>query len=460
MRGFGLLGAYLAACNRGEESDTPAAPTAPVVVYFVVDTLGASAAAETDFCAVVSSVAGAHGLEAACVSDALAPSSWTGESHVRMLWPEHLIGSRRRAEVPDCDTRSVLATIAEATGGPYVVGAQNSVIGAVEAGTCRSGQNPWLVGADEVHRGERDGDDSPVADGITDLLAATAAGGPAAALLNSVEAGSHLPRCADDATTASCQGLYALAVEYGQANPDLPDERRAAWWADGQHTFRFFGEVQSRGDVARAAPLVAGTIRERILGHQARTVVDRLEALIGGLQEQGRLDDLTLVVLSDHGENPCFADPMSGQVNCAHTGAPTEWTASVPVVVVPASRAAEWRAGGLLGGEGAPWSTSALAWGLIDAAGVVPPSTWPEPPTPGVATSWSCRPQSRTAGGPRWSALHVSEQGSLRCSEGRCGAWTWGALAGPTAVPSPLAAVPPELAPYAGPPDWSTNACQ
>lgn len=459
MSGIGLLLARLAACDRAEESDTPPAPASPVVVYFVVDTLGASAAAETGFCDVVTAVAEAHGTQAACVSDAIAPSSWTGESHVRMLWPEHLVGPRRRLDVPDCETRSVLSTIAESTGGTYVVGAQNSVIGAVAAGTCRTGQNPWLVGADSVHRGERDGDDSPVADGIADLLAATATGEPAVALLNSVEAGSHLPRCAEIASSESCQGLYAMAVEYGIADPELPDERRGLWWADGQHTFRFFGEVQQRRDIARAAPLVAGTIHERVLGHQARTMVERLESIVGGLEAQGRLGDLTVVVLSDHGENPCFADPVSGQVNCAHTGAPSEWTASVPVAVIPASRADEWRASGLIGGDGVPWSTSALAWGLVDAAGVATPSTWPAAPQPGVATSWSCMPQSRTQGGPARFGVHVSAEGSLRCSGGTCSAWSWSVLSDPLGVPTPLDGVPASLQAYAGPPDWTTNAC-
>lgn len=460
MRGFGLLWVLLVACHGSEESDASNAPTSPVVVYFVVDTLGASAAAQTGLCEVVSAVARAHGTDAACVGDAVAPSSWTGESHVRMLWPEHLAGTRRRTDQPDCDAQSMMAAIAAGTGGTYVIGAQNSVLGGLDSAPCRDGQNPWFVGADVVHRGEREGDDSPVGEGIVDLLAATASGAPAVALLNSVEAGAHLPRCSDDASTPSCSGLFDLAVEYGFVPADLPAERRAAWWADGKNTFRFFARVQRERDVARAAPLVAGTIHERILAHQARTVVQRLEELVGGLQAQGRLADLTLVVTSDHGENPCFAEPVLGQVNCAHTGAPTEWTAAVPVAVVPASRAGEWQASGLVGGDGVPWSTTALAWGLTESAGVAPPSAWLEAPRLGVATSWSCMEQSRTSDGPSRFGLHVSESGSLRCADGTCGAWSWTTFSDPLAVPVPLDTIPAELVAYAGPPDWATNACR
>ena len=459
MRGFGLLWALLVACYGDEESDVAAVPTSPVVVYFVVDTLGAAAATQTGFCEVVSAVARAHGTDAACVGDAVAPSSWTGESHVRMLWPEHLTGTRRGADQPDCEAVSMMSAVAAGTGGSYVVGAQNSVLGGLDSVTCRDGQNAWFVGADVVHRGDRDGDDGPVGEGIVDLLAATASGAPAVALLNSVEAGAHLPRCSDDASTAACSGLFDLAVEYGHVPADLPVERRAAWWADGKNTFRFFARVQTNRDVARAAPLVAGTIEERILAHQARTLVQRLEELVGGLEVQGRLDDLTLVVTSDHGENPCFADPVTGQVNCAHTGAPTEWTAAVPVAVIPASRAAEWQASGLIGGEGVPWSTASLAWGLTEAAGVTPPSVWLEPPRRGLATSWSCMEQSRTTGGASRFGLHVSEGGSLRCADGLCGAWSWSTMSDALAVPTPLDAIPADLVAYAGPPDWATNAC-
>src|SRR5687768_5033173 len=66
------------------ETDEPA-PSEPILVYWTIDTLGAYAAQQAGWCGKLRGVLAEYGLTAACYDDVVAPSSWTGESHTRLL---------------------------------------------------------------------------------------------------------------------------------------------------------------------------------------------------------------------------------------------------------------------------------------------------------------------------------------------------------------------------------------
>ena len=120
-----------------------------MVVVWTVDTLGAEAAQDTNWCGRLGEILAAHGRDVACLEGAISPASWTGEAHTRLLWPQHLAGELRPAERPACGARSVLETLSEAKGMDYLFGADNPVfrwLAPLGTDADCDGQEPWVQG--------------------------------------------------------------------------------------------------------------------------------------------------------------------------------------------------------------------------------------------------------------------------------------------------------------------------
>ena len=120
------------------------------MVWITVDTLGAALAEKVDTCATLGAVVEGYGLDLACMDGAVAPSSWTGESHTRFLFPAYTAGDRRAAQYPDCGETSVLGAIREARGGAYLFGSDNSVLGDSGKDRCGLFRTVYTQGADRV----------------------------------------------------------------------------------------------------------------------------------------------------------------------------------------------------------------------------------------------------------------------------------------------------------------------
>jgi hypothetical protein len=459
------LGGLLNACGHAGDAPDPPFAGEPLIVVFTTDTLGLAAAEDTGWCDDIQGLAGAHGMDAACLEGGVPPASWTGESHTRLLWPQHLASPRRGFEFPDCDAQSVLADLADATGGELSWGADNAVLGSSWSGNCPNVRPPWFNGADHAYDILLDGGglavnpeaDRPADHVVDDLVAATAAGEPAVAFLNAFEVGGHFPRCWFDPHTEACDALWAFAVDQHVvattadpaakwAEDDFQRDLLVALAADLDH------EAEHRG------PMWA-SMREKILHFRGPMVDDRLERILAAVETAGRADDLVLLVLGDHGENPCVLEPDGGRLTCSHGGIPTEWTANVPVFVIPASAADDWQ-DRFVGDATTPWSTANLAWALLDRYGVEPPRDWPEMLPVGTATSWTCR---RTAAHTETSTgLRVVGPASARCLSGSCYGRTWEIPTGADGPDGePLEPMPSELAGYTaeGADNWFEQAC-
>ena len=77
-----------------------------MVVFFSIDTLGQTLANQTDLCGDMRGLSAFVGLSTACVEGGIAPSSWTGEAHTRLLWPMNRHGTARANQYPTCGQRS------------------------------------------------------------------------------------------------------------------------------------------------------------------------------------------------------------------------------------------------------------------------------------------------------------------------------------------------------------------
>lgn len=455
--------------DSGDTGDPPVPPLSPVLVYWTVDTLGATAADATSFCAALQNTVAPYGLDAACVDGGVSPSSWTLESSVRTHWPTHAAGAGRGDMMPACDDDPLLARVVHGLGGAYAVGIDNAAVDDPNERPECSGVSPWQNGADayfwaldELEYDEQLGvgeESRPARLALEQLLEWSAKGGPAAAWLLDFEGGGHVPRCYDTPGDPACAAIWDYAVAHGYA--DAGDDPAATF------TSFLFWTTMLRGlkvdpDRAELAEPFWDTTLSTAATWQDSLVFPRLRVLLDGLAAQGRLDDLQLVVYGDHGEAPCV-DPLVGEADvgdCSHGEFPSEWTARVPVATVPASMAARWEAAGWIGGATEPWSTVRLAYATAADYGGVP-DDWPEPEPVGQATSLACFDSLQQV---TWYGLRVLGADTIRCSEGDCAAFAWEEPADEHDAPTPLADPPAALAALAEPDwggdDWFTAACE
>ena len=441
----------------------PDAPRAPsIVVFWTVDTLGAIAAEETGFCGAVGAVAARHGLDTACLDRAVSTASWTGESHTRQLWPENGAGAGIHRGAPECGHRSVLAQIAQANRATYLVGLDNPFFeNLAVADDCGDGRTSWTQDADQAWTLDDDVDvealpeaDRPVHHAIDALLEVTGAGGNAVVFLNTYESGGHKPRCWFEPTQPACQQLYQLALDAGAATPE--DDPAEAW-----RTYRVLTTIVAESqrvwaeDPGTLRGLWWETITTQIAWFRPTYVDDRLERLLAGLAEQGRLDDLVLVMVGDHGENTGVPNVLTGEIQMFHSDLPTEYTAEVPFLTIPAALGDELRADGLASDGTLVWSAPNAASGLLRHFDLGVPTDWPAPEPIGSASSWECLAEP---GGVR-----IDADGSVRCDTTGCGAWSWQLPALLTDDPTPLAGVPEALLPWTDPDGeapWFQGACR
>jgi hypothetical protein len=430
-----------------------------IVVYWTVDTLGTHAARVTDWCGFLRGVAGEHGLDAACLEGAVSPSSWTAEAHTRILWPEHRVGSHRARLSPACDAVSVFSALVDERGGRWLFGSDNPLFGFDAAGvaTCgdsrswTAGSHAWWVAPGPIQASVQiPAEERAVEAAIDAVLEQAGRHRPLAVYLNDIEAGGHSPHCWYDPTSPACEAWWQIGVEAGLV---AADDDRVAAWLDASFERDIVAAAKDATDPLVLRDMAFALTVDGIAHFRAERFAPRLERLLAGLEERDRLDDLVLVIAGDHGENPCISLSFGTDVQCSHGGRTTEWTGLVPVFVLPGDVASRWEAAGLTGDAQRPWSLSNVSWGLLAEGETAPPPAWPSPEPPGTATSWSCKDD---AGGVR-----VVGDVSLRCALEQCAAWTWGEPDDPQDDPTPLAAIPPELADFApeGQPNWFATVC-
>ncbi|MSQ04134.1 MAG: hypothetical protein EXR71_19965 [Myxococcales bacterium] len=452
-----------------DSADSARAVSAPIVVFWSLDTLGERAALDDGMCERLGVIAAAHGGDFTCLSGGVAPSSWTVESHLRNWWPSQNVGERRADLYPACDDPSVLARAAAALGGPLFLGLDNPRFADPFADTRCDGDSPWLTGATEVWIPDFTTDlgsmaavpeaERPWTQAVAALAAEVADGGPAFAYLNDLEVGGHVPRCAHAPESEACQAAWSYALAAGIV---AESEDVAATLGTTPFWSSVHDAVQRDHDSAAAdlRSMLYATILAQVDWFRASRVEDRLALLFTTLEGAGRLDDLTLVMMGDHGEAPCVEEPLSRVRACGHGDLPNEWNAQVPVYVFPAERAQDWASAGFVGNATTPWATTNLAQLVAADLGLEAPAGWPEPLPAGRATSWAC---SRSmAMGFSWG-IDIEGDRSVRCDHDRCGEFDWHALAdlsdGPIVVsdlPDGLAA---RAAPTAGQSNWFLAAC-
>lgn len=446
-----------------DDADTGRAD-APVVVLWSVDTLGATAAAETGWCEALSAQLARYGRDLACVPGGVSPSSWTGEAHTRILWPAHQAGELRREVAPACGASSVHGVLGEALGATVSWGADNMVLGG-EYTLC-DGRPSWYQGADIAYATDRTGVDlaaidevdRPVARALDEVLGRIALGAPVVAFFNSFEVGGHFPRCFFATDTEACAAMWDLAVDArlvgNQADPK-------EMWLDPVFQRRFIAHVANErvDEAAVVRPLFWTSMKESIAHHHDPRFEDRLERLLQRLEAQNRLDDLVLVVFGDHGETPCEQRPVGDRrLSCSHGGLPNEFTAQVPVFVSPASFAAEAVAAGWIADDGRPWSVGNLGVALLDGFDVPAPASWPAPEPVGAATVLTCKRQDEeTNAGPRGAGARIVGDAAVRCQGEDCVPTTWSTPLDSQHQFTILDAAPPELASWAG--SWAIDAC-
>jgi hypothetical protein len=435
--------AALAACRGSEPGEPEPGTLGPrIVVYWTVDTLGATAAREAGWCNRIGRVLSERGISSTCPDGAVAPGSWTSESHTRLLWPEHSAGPLRAENAPDCGTTSALRVAADALGADLVFGGDNPALYG-ETEVCADGprftreadvafESPGNIGMN-VTRPE---EERAARKALEEARQRIAAGDPVVLFLNDLEAGGHVPRCWYDPALPACEELWAFAVDRGlvdaAADPEV-EYLRDGFWKD-------VGAAVGALPDDEAAP-IRGTLWETLLDavdtFSSQTTEARLADLLATVAEAGREDELLLVMLADHGENPCIRMPFTNVMNCEHGDLPTDFTARVPVLIAPAGAAEAWTSGGLVS-DGAPWAAANLAWGLVDEAGASPPASWPDPEPVGGASSWYCRETQA-------SGLRVEGEASLRCVGASCGAWEWSEPDGIGWTPVALPEIPGDL---------------
>jgi hypothetical protein len=418
-------------------------PENPIVVFFSLDTLGQAAALDTGYCQRLSAILRPYGRSLACLDGAIAPASWTLESHLRVYWPQYNRSDLAASESPACTDRPMMSYLSAGLGGHYVFASDNAVLGKWGATTCpESDLTGWSIAADVAYEVPGAGpqpmdtpeDQRPDHFGIGSILYLAEGGGPVVGFLNAFEVGGHEPRCWYDPYSPSCEVLWDLAVQMGLAADDA--DRRQTFLDLDSDFQNGLVDAPEREDELR--PAFWDSMLGAIEYYRTPLVEDRIERLISGLDAIGRADDLVLVVLGDHGENPCVRMPFRDAMNCAHTRIPTEWTANVPVMISPAGVAEAWASQGYVGDIDHPWSTVNLSRAVMDGYGVAIPDDWPAMEPVGAATSWSCNLAMP-------GAVRFVPGATLRCEAGQCGAFTWMPAPTPDWKFQPLPEVPPEL---------------
>jgi hypothetical protein len=443
------------------DSDSPVGDS--IVIYITADTLGTVTARDTDWCGHLGEVLAPYSLDVACLEGGVPPSSWTGESVTRTLFPQQTGGDLRNARYPSCDLAPWPRTVADALDGAYVLGADNPVI-ASHHEMCGD-ELAWGQGADALFANEEPVQDMvgipedghPVHDAITDILDRAAAGGPVVAYLNVWEVAGHLPRCFMDPASPACDAMWQIAVDGGVLDGlgISPDADRADVWREKAYVTALFAFLESNPQrEAEFRRANWGTVLQSVDYFRGPLFDDRITRLLDGLSAAGRLGDLVLVVGGDHGEDPCGKSPFANRLQCNHGELPTDWTANVPVYVVPASLATGWATRGFVGDADRPWSTVNVDYALLDELGIAIPADWPPMEPVGSASSWTCDTPHGLAQGVR-----VEGDGSMRCDNGHCGARTWAIPDALSYHSAELTTVPESLAGYASP-NWFDAACQ
>jgi hypothetical protein len=449
------------------DTDTDVSESGPILVYFTADTLSATAAKDTDWCGHLQAVVADYGLDLACVDGGVSPSSWTGEAHTRMLWPQHLDGALRRNEAPACETSSVLANVKDATDGYLLFGGDNSVLSSRGKEPCADGSTAFSQDADVYEETYLEVNeladvveaDRPVHATIDAFETRIAAGGSVQLFLNAVEVGGHQPRCWFAPTTPSCSALWDIASS-PEAHLVAPSANRRDTWLRGDFNQQLLAFLSTayvdRQDELR--PLMHQSTLEAVDAFRDEMFEARLRRVLDAVQGAGRLGDVTLLILADHGENPCVDRGFDGTLNCAHAGLTTEWTGNVPVFVSPASLAQQWADDGLIGDGDHPWQTSNLAYAILDRYDLPTPTDWPAQPVPvGEATSWTCRTSGQEAA--NYSGVRIVGDESVRCVDGECAGKSWGVPFDVSYDPVAFDTIPASVAAYAAAPDWFGTAC-
>jgi hypothetical protein len=452
------------ACHRAAD-DTAPADGGPILVFFVPDTLGKAAADGADWCGQLSTAVGKYGLDVACLEGGVSPSDYTAESHTRFLWPQHLGPPLRANYKPECGTLPVTDTLAEAWNARYIFAADNTTLGNTERDACPGGYlNNWHQGADEVYArvptetpGLEAGPDAPhpMDDGIAAAVMAIGQNESVSLFLNAFEPGGHQPRCWFDPYSPACEQLWQWAVEMHvvESNANRADE-----WIDD-----LWSKLDSQLSVLRVddEPIIRALMWETILDaiayHSPPLFEDRLDRLLVAAEEAGRLDDVALVVLADHGESPCVYKTFGEGLECSHGRMGNEWNNIVPAYVVPASMADAWQ-GRFVGDRDVAWNTANIAWALLDTFGVPVPADWPAMQPVGEATTWRCRPKDGDTTG---MGIHVEGHASIRCEDGDCVVQSWDTPQSITYSPTTLTEYPDNFAEYSGDGSgtWFQAAC-
>lgn len=432
------------------EPTQPPQAIAPIVVVWSLDTTSATVAAAVDLCARVAATAAPYGLDVACRDGAIAPSTWTIESHLRFLYPMHQTAPGHGTVWPACDEKSSLAALAEALDGRYYAGVENNVFNVVQP-PCDDDSNAWFHGAEQYWMGGVVPDtvddvlSDPVGKAIDAMDDALTSEEAVVLWLNDFLVGGHVPRCYLEPSDPGCGPAWEKAVGYGLVQPG--DDRQQAW-------LELFAlmvpllekEAAAEGNYDELRELAWGTIVESANRQVDAHFLVRLDQLLAKVDAAGRMPDLTLVLVGDHGEAPCIEVPFEPELTqCAHAGLPSEWTGPVPFMVAPATLADAWHDDGLLGGPDQVWSLNALPWALYGTLGVTVPDDWPEPPSPGTAVSWFCRDGQREATGGVFSS---DDDAMLLCGVEACVPFTNLVPEHPLHRPTPLAEVPAALVEY------------
>ncbi len=456
LLGIGALA--LAGCTPPSEEERA------IVLVITVDTLSKAMADQVGMCADLQALVGEYGLDLACMEGAVAPSSWTGESHTRFLFPQNYVGKKRRLAEPSCGDSSVLGDIRQKNGGFYIFGTDNLVLGDSGKESCGLNRSAFTQGADKVwetslgpeEMAPLPEEDRPVHQAIGSYEAQVKSHHGIQMFLNFLEPGGHEPRCWATPTSPACEELWDIAVESGiaEANAD-----RVETWLDGEFYGKFVRlfAVQKKDQESRWRPLFWSMIEDGIHSLKGPLLFERLQRILDATQEAGRLGDLRLVIVGDHGENPCVLRGLGDDsLNCGHLGVPTEYTAFVPVYTIPAAMGERWIEAGIAGEGGKVWALGNMGQGLLAEVAVEVPENWPKAEPVGTATSWICQGPE----GSGQSGVHIEGDQAARCRHGTCDAATFRAPTDASSSSETLAEVPENLAPWIAEPDWFTVACR
>lgn len=435
-----------------------------ITIVITVDTLSLAMANEVGLCTDLQALVGEYGLDLACMEGAVAPSSWTGESHARFLFPQNNIGKRRSLPEPPCGQDSVLGTIRKENGGFYIFGTDNLMLGDSSKEPCGWGHTAFTQGADKVWEtalspreivGVAESE-RPVSGALDSFEKQLNSAHGVQMFLNFVEPGGHEPRCWSTPTSAACEELWQIAVNNGLA--DATADRVETWLSDDFNAkiVRLFA-VTKQDQESRWRPLFWSMIEDAVNSLKGPRLFDRLRRILDATREAGRLGDLKLVIVGDHGENPCVLRGLGDEsLNCGHLGLPSEYTAFVPVYTSPAAIAQRWVDTGIAGEGGKVWSLSNMAHGLVAEVGLPVPEDWPATEPVGTATSWICEGPE----GSGQSGVHIEGELAARCRHGTCDVATFRLPTDGLSTSQPLDEVPENFASWISEPDWFTTACR